>query len=230
MNWLARIVAVLAAFISVMPAEAASGLGIDQPKRSVSRAAVDEEMYVRIGGIEQWVTINGQNRANPVVLILHGGPGAAFSPFDDSAFGAWRQKFTVVQWDQRGAGRTYSSGPSIESTMTIDRMVKDGVELSEFLTTHLHKDKIVIFGGSWGSILGVYMAKARTDLFCAYVGTAQIVNSEQGMEASYKRFMAMARRANDKKAISAVEGLGPLPWHSFKTLLAYYQWTNVYEA
>jgi len=134
--------------------------------------------FVSIGGIEQWVTIKGQNRDNPVVLILHGGPGAAFSPFDDSAFGKWRQKFTVVQWDQRGAGpNVWEERTVYRIPMKIDRMVKDGIELSEFLIAHLlHKDKIVIFGGSWGSILGVYMARSRPYLFYAYVGTAQIVD------------------------------------------------------
>jgi len=131
--------------------------------------AVDEKQFVSIGGIEQWVTIEGQDRKNPVLLLLHGGPGAAMSPFDASLFSQWRQKFTVVQWDQRGAGRTYTKngGVAIAPTMTIDRMVKDGLELSEFLAKHLQKETIILVGSSWGSILGIYMTKARPDLFCA---------------------------------------------------------------
>src|ERR1700722_6695588 len=74
-------------------------LASDRSLPAPSQSAVDEELYASIGGLEQWVTIKGENRNNPVVLVLHGGPGAALTPFDDSAFAEWRQKFTVVQWD-----------------------------------------------------------------------------------------------------------------------------------
>src|SRR5690349_24212428 len=84
-------------------------------------SAIDEKMFVPIGGVDQWITIKGEDGRNPVLLILHGGPGASFSPYDDGTFAAWRRQFTVVQWDQRGAGRTYrKSGRSIEPTMTLD--------------------------------------------------------------------------------------------------------------
>src|SRR5260221_3313747 len=91
---------------------------------------IHEEAFVRIGGSEQWITITGDDRANPVVLFLHGGPGDAYSPFAGSMFRGWEKDFTLVQWDQRGAGRTYGkSGPSVEPTMTVERMVKDGIEV-----------------------------------------------------------------------------------------------------
>ena len=68
----------------------------------------------------------------------------------------------MLQWDQRGSGRTYiKTGPSIESTMTVERMAEDGIEVSQYLADHLHKKKIIIVGGSWGSILGIYMAHDR---------------------------------------------------------------------
>src|ERR1700722_8946208 len=158
--------------LAVVTISSGRAFAIDQTKPSLSRVAADEETYVPIGGTEQWVTVKGEDRKNPVVLILHGGPGAAFSPFDDSTFRQWRRNFTVVQWDQRGAGRTFShnGGTSIEPTMTIDRMVQDGIEVSEYLKHHLHQKKIVLFGGSWGSLLAVHMVKKRPDLFCAYLG------------------------------------------------------------
>ena len=101
---------------------------------------VNEEMFVRIGGIDQWITIKGDDRTNPVVLFLHGGPGDALSPFADAMYVGWGSEFTLVQWDQRGAGRTYAkSGPSIEPTMTVQRMADDGIEVAEFLTKYLNK-------------------------------------------------------------------------------------------
>jgi pimeloyl-ACP methyl ester carboxylesterase len=113
-------------------------------------------MFVPIGGIEQWITVTGSDRSNPVVLNLHGGPGAVATPFAEAMFGDWYEDFTVVQWDQRGAGRTYAkTGPEIQATMTMERMVQDGIEVAEFLQQHLGKEKIILTGGSWGSLLGL---------------------------------------------------------------------------
>jgi pimeloyl-ACP methyl ester carboxylesterase len=210
---------------TVLPSSASAE---KQPERAL---ALDEEMFVPIGGIDQWITIKGYDARNPVVLVLHGGPGAAFSPYDDSVYGKWRRRFTVVQWDQRGAGRTYGkSGPSIESTMTLDRMVQDGIEVSEFLEDRLHKQKIALFGGSWGSALGVYMAKKRPDLFCAYVGTAQMVDVQSSFRVTYGRVLALAEAAKDGPAIKDLTAIGPPPWNSFQTMMTFFRWVGAYEA
>jgi pimeloyl-ACP methyl ester carboxylesterase len=205
---------------------AAQSLGASAPK------AVKDEMFVQIGGIPQWITIKGDDRNNPVVLFLHGGPGDAWSPFADVMFAGWERHFTLVQWDQRGAGRTYGkSGPSIEPTMTIERMVDDGIEVAEFLTKHLHKKKIILYGGSWGSILGIYMAHARPDLFYAYVGNAQLVNTRKEDSASYARVLELARAAGDQQAITALTAIGPPPWSSlFKSWPIFRKWKLAYQA
>lgn len=79
-----------------------------------SPKAISESSYVRIGGIEQWVTIHGQDRDNPVLLFLHGGPGDVTSPWSYALFAPWERHFTVVQWDERGSGRTLGkNGPGI---------------------------------------------------------------------------------------------------------------------
>jgi pimeloyl-ACP methyl ester carboxylesterase len=90
---------------------------------------IDEATYVKIGSIEQWITIRGEDRENPVLLFLHGGPGDATNPWGYAGFRNWLKYFTVVQWDQRGAGRTFArNGAAAASTITIERMVQDGVE------------------------------------------------------------------------------------------------------
>src|SRR5688500_17553678 len=136
--------------------------------------AIHEQGFVTIGGIEQWITIKGTNTDNPVVLFVHEGPGNAMSAYADSMYSGWENELTLVQWDQRGAGRTYGrSGAGIASTLTLERMTKDGIEVAEYLTRHLHEERIVLVGNSWGSLLGVNIVKKRPDLFHAYVGTAQ---------------------------------------------------------
>ena len=67
---------------------------------------IDEARYVTIGGLQQWITVRGEDRNNPVLLFLHGGPGDATNPWGYAAFRSWLRYFTVVQWDQRGSGRT----------------------------------------------------------------------------------------------------------------------------
>src|SRR5271165_3066079 len=184
-----------------------------------------EEGFVQIGGIGQWITIKGDDKRNPVSLFLHGGPGDAWSPFADSWFGPWEKDFTLVQWDQRGAGRTYGkAGPSI------DRMVQDGIEVSDYLAKHLGKKKIILVGGSWGSILGIYMAKQRPDLFYAYIGMAQLVNERANQAASYARVLQLAHAAGDQKTASALETLGPPPWDSLRKWPVFHKALLAYQA
>lgn len=184
-----------------------------------------------IGGIEQWVTIKGESCANPVILFLHGGPGNTLSPYADSIYGAWEKEFTLVQWDQRGAGRTYGrNASSSASTLTIERMVEDGVELAGYLNRHLGKQKIILTGGSWGSILGVHMIKSRPDLFHAYVGTGQIVSYRENQAASYAAAAALARAAGDPRTVSALEALGPPPWTNPRNSGILRRVTRAYEA
>lgn len=174
---------------------------------------VHEETFVAIGGIEQWITIKGESCANPVVLFLHGGPGNPLSPYADSIYRGWEETFTLVQWDQRGAGRTFGRNESaVDSTLTIGRMVEDGIQVAMYLTERLGKEKIILTGASWGSVLGVHMAKARPDLFEAYVGVYQMVNHRENLTDSYANVLALARQDGDEGAISTLEALGPPPW------------------
>ncbi|HSP17288.1 MAG TPA: alpha/beta hydrolase [Thermoanaerobaculia bacterium] len=219
-------------FLTMCSLLLASALAIPADARARSaRQPVREQMFVPIGGIDQWITIKGQNRRNPVVLFLHGGPGNAYSPYADGMFRGWDQDFTLVQWDQRGAGRTHAkNGTAIEPTMTVERMVQDGVELAEFLTRHLHKGKIILAGGSWGSILGIYMVHARPDLFSAYVGEAQMVNWQKNVSASYARVLELARASDDQEAIAALTAIGPPPWDSLSKWPRFRKWQRAYQA
>jgi len=132
-------------------------------------------MYVPIGGIEQWIQIGGQAPSHPVLLYLHGGPGGTSVPAA-AAWQPWEAHFTVVHWDQRGAGRTYRrNGAAGCGRLTLERMVQDGIEVAEFLIAHTGQPKIFLVGHSWGSALGIHLLKRRPELFSAYVGTGQLV-------------------------------------------------------
>jgi pimeloyl-ACP methyl ester carboxylesterase len=190
---------------------------------------IDEAMFVPIGGINQWITIRGQDRDNPVVLFVHGGPGTPTNLLDFSMAPAWTPTFTFVQWDQRGAGKTFASGGTSAPDMTIDRMAQDGIELSQFLREHLHKNKIIIVGHSWGTILGVHMAKARPDLFYAYVGAGQVVNAQENEAVNYSRVLDRAKSLGDSKAVAELQASGPPPYPLMNALTTQRIWAQAFE-
>ena len=191
---------------------------------------IDEESYIEIGGIEQWVTIRGQDRNNPVLLFLHGGPGDVTNPWTFAIFAGWEKVFTVVQWDQRGAGRTLrKTGPAIAPTITVERMTQDGIELAEYLRKHLGKEKIFLVGHSFGSILGVRMARLRPELFYAYVGTGQIADEKRNYAVAYDALLKKARERGDVKAVAELGSIGPPPYANSEGFRTQRKWANAFE-
>jgi pimeloyl-ACP methyl ester carboxylesterase len=190
---------------------------------------IDEATYVKIGGIEQWITIRGEDRNNPVLLLLHGGPGDATNPWGYAGFRAWLKYFTVVQWDQRGAGRTFGRNPAA-STITAERMVQDGIELAELLSKKLQKNKIVLIGHSWGSVLGVFMVKARPDLFYAFVGTGQVAAEPARSNAvAYAALIERASRDGNSQALQELKEVGPPPYKDGRGFAIQHKWANRFE-
>ena len=174
---------------------------------------IREQAYVPINGIEQWITVTGAACGNPVILFIHGGPGNALSPYADAIYAGWERHYTLVQWDQRGAGMTYAKQrPTEDVPLTVEQMRDDGIAVARYLQQHLGKDKVILMGSSWGSILGVHMAKARPDLFHAYIGTAQVVNARDNEAGMYGQVLALAQAAQDAPTVDKLTALGPPPW------------------
>jgi pimeloyl-ACP methyl ester carboxylesterase len=195
-----------------------------------SAKGIDEATFVKIGGIEQWITIRGWDRDNPVLLFLHGGPGDVTNPWTFVMFASWEKQFTVVQWDQRGAGRTLrKSGPAIAPTLTVDRMVQDGIELAEYLRRHLAKNKIILVGHSFGSILGVLMARANPGLFHAFVGTGQVADETRNYAFAYDELRKKAQATGNQQALDELGRVGPPPYESGAGYRVQRKWANAFE-
>jgi pimeloyl-ACP methyl ester carboxylesterase len=203
---------------------------------SISKQRVFEEKFISINGIEQWVTIKGE-RSKPVILFLHGGPGSVMSAYSDNLYKEWEKDFIIVQWDQRGAGRTFGRSAPAELTpgylkanpLTLEQMLSDGIELSEYLVKHLGKRKIILFGSSWGSVLGVKMATKRADLYYAYVGHAQVVNPSDDLPL-YNKVYQMAQENKDDKSIEVLNTIGKPPFERAKTVGQVLRIVKKYEA
>ena len=174
---------------------------------------IDEAAFVPINGLDQWITIRGQDRTKPVVLVLHGGPGGAISHLV-ARMAPLEHDYVVVQWDQRGAGKTLAHAQGVvDPGVDIPLMVRDGIAVTDYLRAHLHRGRIILLGWSWGSDLGVRMVEARPDLFSAYVGTGQAASAQPERDVwDYAHLMAKAQAAGDAKALEALKTVGPPPW------------------
>jgi len=175
--------------------------------------SIDEAQFVAINGLDQWLTIRGQDRTKPVVLILHGGPGGSQSHLIQR-MAPMEQDFVVVQWDQRGAGRTLAkAGGQVDPAVDLKTMVSDGLAVTDYLRRHLHRDRIILLGFSWGSRLGVEMAQARPSAYAAYVGTGQAAAVQAVSDAwVYQRLLDRAAAAGDAKGLADLREAGPPPW------------------
>jgi pimeloyl-ACP methyl ester carboxylesterase len=195
-----------------------------------SPAGIDEARYVDIGGIQQWITIRGDDRNNPVLLFLHGGPGDAINPWAYAGFSGWLKDFTVVQWDQRGAGRTLGTNRSTPpESITVARLTEDGIALAELLRRDLHKDKVILLGHSFGSILGVFMAKARPELFDVFVGTGQVVDPPRNYAVAYSALLKKAQALGDQRAARELREVGPPPYADGRGYGVQRKWSNLFE-
>jgi pimeloyl-ACP methyl ester carboxylesterase len=196
---------------------------------------IDEEKYVLINGIEQWITIKGEI-TKPIILFLHGGPGSPISPYSETLYKEWQKDFIIVQWDQRGTGKTFGRNAPAELTpgylqlhpLTVKQMSADGIEVSEYLIKHCQKQKIILFGTSWGSVLGVKMATERPDLFFAYVGHSQVVTPLVD-SILYNRVYQIAKVKNDKAALETLNSIGKPPYDRARSTGQLFRIVKKYE-
>jgi pimeloyl-ACP methyl ester carboxylesterase len=190
-----------------------------------------EQRFVSIGGIDQWIQIRGEDRANPVLLVLHGGPGWPNAVFT-LPLRPWEKHFTVVQWDHRGAGKTLGrNGKDGSGEMTFERRVDDAVELIEFLRQHLGADKVIVLAESMGTLTGLPLVMRRPDLVAALVVTDLYVDMAANEARKYQLTLERLRAAGTTKGIAALEKIGadPTRWdlQAWNTNMAWAFRTNL---
>ena len=177
---------------------------------NVIQGSISEKAWVEINNVKQGMFIRSENPENPVVLYLHGGPGVPLLQFISYLEKSERLEkyFTVCYWDQRGAGMTYSKSTD-PSTMTLDQMVEDTREVTEYLKSRFGQDKIYLIGHSWGSYLGVKTIEKYPENYLAYIGIGQVSNSKESERMSYEYMQSRAKDEDDKDVIAKLQKYDP---------------------
>ncbi len=217
------------ALTTIAAAAAAAAAAAEPPARPASRAeataiianarkivtpnGIERTEKVRIGGVDQWVSIRGMDRRNPVLVFLHGGPGYVAIPMAWWFGRGWEEYFTVVHWDQRASGRTHllTDAETIKPTLTPERALADAEELIAWTRKTLGREKVIVVGHSGGSWLGLHLAQSRPEWLHAYVGVGQVVNIREGERRGWVFAMDQARRDNNTKAIEELQSIAPYP-------------------
>jgi pimeloyl-ACP methyl ester carboxylesterase len=161
---------------------------------------------IELNGVKQWVSLRGDPDA-PTLLFLHGGPGGAEYGPRRHYLRALESSWHVVDWDQRGAGRSYR-GDETAATLSLDLLVEDGLALVDRLRSESGGRPVVLAGHSFGTVLGVLMASRAPDRLAGYVGAAQAVDWGLQEERSYDWVLEEARRTGNTKVVAALEAIG----------------------
>lgn len=196
--------------------------------RISSADGIDSIEKIRLGGVDQWIQIRGQDRTKTVLLFLHGGPGFPQMPF--SHLNAELEKdFVVVQWDQRGAGKSYSwSIP--DGSMRVAQFVSDTRELTQILLQRFNAPKCYLVAHSWGSLVGALTVARFPGLFHAYVSIGQLAGLPETQQVRYQFALESAQKENNQKAITELNRIGRPPHQSFDSCKVMEKWISHYSA
>ena len=165
---------------------------------------IAEKTHVTINGVEQGMIITGKNMANPVLLLVHGGPGMPNYVFADGHPTGIEDYFTVCWWDQRGGGLSFDPNSDPE-LITVEQLVSDTIEVTNYLRERFGQEKIYLMGYSWGTIPGIQAAAQAPELYNAYIGMSQITNELESGELAYEYIMEQYTATGDSKMAQRLE-------------------------
>lgn len=173
--------------------------------------SIAELVDVEIGGHEQAIMLRGNSTQAPVLLYLEGGPGGTGIGRIRNSGEALEQEFVVATWEQRGTGKSYDAlEPS--STLTLEQMIDDTLEVTDYLRARFDEEKIYLVGSSWGTTIGVLAAQRAPERFHAYVGTGQMVDQFETDELMYAESLTDAVARGDDGTAEALRELGEPPY------------------
>lgn len=179
----------------------------------IENPGIDRMEMVEIGGIQQALYIRGQSVDNPIILWVHGGPGNSMMPLLHLYQYAWENDFTVVNWDQRNVGKTYFANDpmAVLQTMSAERVLEDVHEVTAYLKQQFNKEKIILVGHSWGTVLGTMAVQTYPEDYSAYIGISQVVKMADNERVGYEKTLEVAKATGKQNDIKALEAVAPYP-------------------
>jgi pimeloyl-ACP methyl ester carboxylesterase len=168
----------------------------------VLTGSISEKTFITIGGIRQGMFIKSKNKSNPVLLYLHGGLPDYFLTKKYPT--GLEDHFTVVWWEQRGSGLSYSANLPPES-MTLEQMISDVKEVTNYLRIRFGQEKIFLMGRSGGSYIGMHVVALSPELYHAYIGMAQMSNQLKSERLAYEYMLAQFKKNGNKKMVRKLE-------------------------
>jgi len=166
---------------------------------------------VRLGGHDQAIMIRGYSTDKPVLLYLNGGPGMSGLPFTRVVLDDLSHDFVIVDWDQRGVGKSYAALEPT-ATLTLDQVIDDTIELTNYLRERFDEQKIYVVGESWGSMLGVLAVQRQPQLFHAFIGSGQMVSVRETDQRFYQDVLDLAARDGNAGLTAQMRTYGQPPY------------------
>jgi pimeloyl-ACP methyl ester carboxylesterase len=189
---------------------AIAGRNANQIKRAwVYRNGVNEQVYVQLDGSEGFINVFGTSESNPVIISLHGGPGAPSSFVDYDWQDYLTDDYTIVSWDETGCGRSYYHNADVNphnAGLSFEQQLADLDALVDYCCDRFGQDQVIILGHSYGSMLGSTYVMAHPEKVSAYIGVGQCVNEADyyGEVYSYEDALRIAQeRGDDTSAMEA---------------------------
>jgi len=159
---------------------------------------------IEINGSKHEVMIRGNDKKNPVLLFVHGGPGCPEIYYVRKYQDLLEQNFTIVRYDQRGAGKSYHLSEDY-SNLSINLLVDDLIALTDYVRNELETDEIVLVGHSFGTIVGIKAAYQAPEKFKSYIGIGQVGDFWAGELEALEYCLAQATAKNKSSDIKAIE-------------------------
>ena len=166
--------------------------------------SIYEKTFVQINNNKIGMFLKGNNKANPVLLFLHGGPGFPEYGITQKYPTHLEEHFIICWYEQRGAGISYNKNIDPRD-ITVENIVSDTVEVANYLKKRFGQDKVYLMAHSWGTLIGLKTIKQSPELFYAYIGIAQIANQLKSEQIAYEYMLEQYKRLENKNMIRKFE-------------------------
>jgi len=188
---------------------------------------IDTTAVVSIGGVRQFISIKAKDESNPIVLYLHGGPGAAVSSHREQVTGDLENHFVVIHWDQRGSGKTQELNNDF-SPPTMDVMKQDAEEMLLYILKRFNREQVIVLGNSWGTVLGFHLAEKHPKKVQAFVAVSPIVNHKKSQELTLETLKRHFKEIQNEKALSQLDAVR-IPIENAEQMLILHRWETVFN-